>query len=106
MHCFATNRKDAPCHVSVVPSSAPIRCATPFDPDPAAAGTLEDRRLLATFTPLPSAADGGPNSLRAAIIAANANRQDNTIILQAGTYQLTIPTPPVRRMARRRATST
>ncbi len=51
---------------------------------------LEDRRLLATFNPSPSAADGGANSLRAAIIAANANGQDNTINLQAGTYQLTL----------------
>src|SRR5262249_23166165 len=52
---------------------------------------LEDRRLLATFHPLASAPDGSPQSLRAAIIAANANGQDNTIILQAGNYKLTIP---------------
>ena len=34
---------------------------------------LEDRRLLATFNPLPSAADGSPGSLRDAIIQANGN---------------------------------
>ncbi len=52
---------------------------------------LEDRRLLATFTALPSAVDGGPDSLRAAVIRRTKTRQDNTIILQAGTYQLTSP---------------
>jgi len=52
---------------------------------------LEDRRLLATFHPLASAPDGSPQSLRAAIIAANSNGQDNTIVLQTGTYELTIP---------------
>ena len=51
---------------------------------------LEDRRLLATFNPLPSAADGSTGSLRAAIIQANANGQDNTINLDVGTYPLTI----------------
>jgi hypothetical protein len=52
---------------------------------------LESRCLLATFHPLASAPDGSPQSLRAAIIAANANGQYNTIVLQAGTYKLTIP---------------
>jgi hypothetical protein len=52
---------------------------------------LEDRRMLATFHPLASAPDGSPQSLRAAIIAANAIGQDNTIILQGGNYKLTIP---------------
>jgi hypothetical protein len=47
--------------------------------------------LLATFYPLASAADGSPNSLRAAIIQANANGQNNTINLQPGLYKLTIP---------------
>ena len=51
---------------------------------------LEDRRLLATFNPLPSAADGSPGSLRAAIIQADSNGQDNTIDLQAGAYLLTL----------------
>jgi hypothetical protein len=52
---------------------------------------LEHRRLLATFNPLPSAADGTVGSLRAAVIAANTNGQDNTIVLQSGLYRLTIP---------------
>jgi hypothetical protein len=52
--------------------------------------TLEDRRVPAVFNPLASASDGAPNSLRAAIIAANGNGQDNVINLQAGVYQLTI----------------
>jgi hypothetical protein len=52
---------------------------------------LEYRRLLATFHPLASAPDGSPQSLRAAVIAANANGQDNTIVLQGGIYKLTIP---------------
>jgi hypothetical protein len=51
---------------------------------------LEDRQLLASFNPLPSAADGSPGSLRNAIIQANGNGQDNTINLGAGTYQLTV----------------
>ena len=51
---------------------------------------VEDRRLLATFYPSASADDGDPDSLRAAIIAANANGEDNTIVLGAGTYKLTI----------------
>ncbi len=55
--------------------------------------SLEDRRLLATFNPLPTAADGTAGSLRAAIIAADTNGQDNTIDLQAGTYQLAIGNP-------------
>jgi hypothetical protein len=51
---------------------------------------LEDRRLLATFSPSASAADGSSNSLRAAIILANTNGQDNTINLTQGVYQLSI----------------
>ena len=48
--------------------------------------TLEDRRLLATFSPLTTAVDGGPNSLRSAIISADENSEpNNTIVLQAGT---------------------
>jgi hypothetical protein len=53
--------------------------------------SLEDRRVPATFAPLTSAADGAANSLRAAIIQANSNGQDNTIMLQAGVYQLSLP---------------
>jgi hypothetical protein len=52
---------------------------------------MEDRRLLAvTFAPLPTAADGSAGSLRAAIIQADVNHQDNTIVLAAGVYQLTL----------------
>jgi hypothetical protein len=51
---------------------------------------LEDRRLLATFNPLPSTPDGSPGSLRADIIQANSNGQDNTINLQPGRYLLTL----------------
>jgi len=54
---------------------------------------LEDRRLLATFKPLPSAADGSSSSLRVAILLANVNGQDNTITLQRGVYQLAIANP-------------
>ena len=46
---------------------------------------------MATFTPLASVADGGELPLAAAILASNANGQDNTIILKAGVYQLSIP---------------
>src|SRR5690242_3186840 len=51
---------------------------------------LERRSLLAAFNPLASATDGAVNSLRAAIIAANANSQNDTISLQSGTYLLTV----------------
>ena len=56
--------------------------------------SLEYRTMLATFTPLASAADGSQHSLRAAVIQADSNGQDNTIDLQAGMYQLTIPNTP------------
>lgn len=49
---------------------------------------LENRRLLATFAPLPSNNDGSSGSLRAAIIASNRNGQDDTINLSSGVYQL------------------
>ena len=51
---------------------------------------LEDRHMLATFNPLPTDPDGSPGSLRAAIIQADSNGQDNTINLAAGTYELSI----------------
>src|SRR5262245_51199090 len=51
---------------------------------------LEGRVLFASFAPLAAAVDGAANSLRAAIIAANSNNQNDTITLQAGTYQQTI----------------
>jgi hypothetical protein len=51
---------------------------------------LEQRTLLASFTPLVAAADGAVNSLRAAIVASNGNGQNDTITLQTGTYNLTL----------------
>lgn len=50
---------------------------------------LEDRAMMATFNVTDSVADGAAGSLRAAIIAANSNGQDDTINLAAGTYVLT-----------------
>jgi len=52
---------------------------------------LETRTLLANFSPLAAAADGAVDSLRAAITTANTNTQNDTITLQAGTYELTLP---------------
>ncbi len=46
--------------------------------------------LPATFAPVASAADGSSGSLRAAIIQANANKEDNTINLSGGVYQLSL----------------
>jgi hypothetical protein len=51
---------------------------------------LEGRFAPAMFSPLPSAADGASQSLRAALLAADANGDaSNTISLAAGTYTLT-----------------
>jgi hypothetical protein len=44
----------------------------------------------AAFAPLATAVDGAADSLRAAIIQANGNGQDNTITLQPGVYQLSL----------------
>jgi hypothetical protein len=56
---------------------------------------LEDRTLLSVFTPtiFTDSNTPGAGSLRDAIIAANADAgtRTDTIQLQAGTYQLTIP---------------
>jgi hypothetical protein len=54
---------------------------------------LEDRITPTTFTPTTFADDGAANSLRGAISAANADKgtATDTIQLQEGTYQLTIP---------------
>ena len=52
---------------------------------------LEDRRVLATFQVTADVADGEPGSLRAAIIAANQNGEDDVIELAEGTYSLTLP---------------
>jgi hypothetical protein len=51
---------------------------------------LEDRALLALFTPTPGTADGAAGSLRDAIKTANTNGQSDVILLQAGTYRLTV----------------
>jgi hypothetical protein len=52
---------------------------------------LESRLAPATFNPLPGTPDGTSNgSLRADVIAANANGQDNVINLSAGLYRLDI----------------
>src|SRR5262249_12622026 len=51
---------------------------------------LENRNLLTIFHPLAGAVDGAANSLRAAIIAANTNHQNDTIYLQGSLYQLSI----------------
>ena len=51
---------------------------------------LEGRFAPATFNPLPSAVDGTSQSLRNAILTADANGDaSNTISLAAGTYSLT-----------------
>jgi hypothetical protein len=50
---------------------------------------LEGRLVPANFAPTVFS-DSGPGSLRAAVIAANTNGQDDVITLAAGTYQLTI----------------
>jgi hypothetical protein len=53
---------------------------------------LEDRTVPAPFNPLPGTPDGTANgSLRADIITANGNGQDNTFNLAAGTYKLSVP---------------
>ncbi len=51
---------------------------------------LEDRRMLATFNPSALVIDGAANSLRAAVIAANGNGQNDTVKLSQGTYILSI----------------
>src|SRR5262249_361275 len=51
----------------------------------------EDGRLRGRLAPVPTAADGAADSLRAAIIAANGNGEDDVITLSAGVYKLTIP---------------
>src|SRR5437762_940078 len=55
----------------------------------AALEALESRRLLTTF-PVTTSTDGVAGSLRAAIIAANANAGPDIVTVPAGTYTLTI----------------
>gem|GEM_PF-849238 len=54
---------------------------------------LEQRLVLATFSPDILAADGTAGSLRAAIVAANANAQDDVVELGAGYWKLALPNP-------------
>ena len=46
--------------------------------------------MPAFFTPSPGVADGAAGSLRAALINANGNSQNDVIFLQAGTYGLSV----------------
>ena len=57
----------------------------------AALELLENRRVLATFQVTADVADGDPGSLRAAVIAANQNGEDDIIQLAEGSYDLTLP---------------
>jgi hypothetical protein len=52
--------------------------------------TLEDRVVPTLFAPLPGTADGAADSLRAALITANGNSQNDVILLRTGTYALTV----------------
>jgi hypothetical protein len=54
---------------------------------------LEERTLPTSFSPSVFS-DGGPGSLRAAVIDANGDGMDDTIILEAATYQLTVRNSP------------
>src|SRR5438105_8314944 len=56
----------------------------------AAIECLEHRQLLA-FTPAPIPDSTTGNTLRAAITAANLTTATDTIVLQAGNYDLSIP---------------
>jgi hypothetical protein len=51
---------------------------------------LEDRKTPAVITPTTFADGIGIGSLRDAILQANSNDENNTIVLSAGTYQLTV----------------
>ena len=53
--------------------------------------SLESRQLLAVFHVVADVGDGEAGSLRAAIIAANQNLEDDIIELTAGNYELTLP---------------
>ena len=50
---------------------------------------LEGREAPAVFE-VTTTADGGPGSLRQAVLDANATGEDDTILLQAATYRLTL----------------
>jgi fibronectin-binding autotransporter adhesin len=49
---------------------------------------LEDRTVPSVFTPTTFADGTGAGTLRNAIVQANSNGQDNTIVLATGTYTL------------------
>ncbi len=49
---------------------------------------LEERLLMAVFTVEAGAIDGAEGSLRAAVIAANGNGEDDEILLSAGVHRL------------------
>src|SRR5947209_1108413 len=49
---------------------------------------LEDRTVPTTFTPTTFTDGTGDGTLRNAILQANGNNQDNTIVLASGTYTL------------------
>jgi hypothetical protein len=51
---------------------------------------LEGRCVPAVFFASPAAADGAAGSLRAAVLQANGDSQDDTILLGAGVYNLTL----------------
>lgn len=53
--------------------------------------SLEQRQVLTTFTPDILAMDGAAGSLRAAVIAANANGQDDVIELTSGYWKVVLP---------------
>src|SRR5262245_22850697 len=57
---------------------------------PLSVEALETRLAPAAFAASAAAADGAAGSLRAAIIAANGNGQDDVITLTGDTYQLSV----------------
>ncbi len=50
--------------------------------------SLETRRVMTVYTPLPAADDGSDGSLRSTFIATQTNGVDDTIQLSEGTYRL------------------
>jgi hypothetical protein len=69
--------------------SAPVRSERRRPP--LTAEQLEDRTSPATITPATFADGVGIGSLRDAVLQANRNGQNNTIVLAPGTFQLSIP---------------
>src|SRR5579872_6647257 len=57
---------------------------------PLSAEQLEDRTTPATLTPTTFADGVGIGSPRDAVLQADANGQNNTIMLSAGTYELSV----------------